>query len=1337
MSFAQLGVDLYLNIQRFKQGLRHAEREAQRFSSRMAQTAKDNEGLADSMIMGYTRLNDRLHEFGFGLKDVARIFAGITISQGFYTITRNIREATAALWEFNQNLDYAQVTYSALFNDSALASSFIDTLKEFSIDTIFEYTDIEGMARKLSAYGIEYKNLMYIIEGLTSLGTISGDSAALERLAVAIGQINAKGTLKAEEMRQLANAYVPIYDVLREKLHLTEEDLKRVGDLGISSADAINAIIEYANETFGATADAAVFTITGLNNRIVDTLKVMGSAIMTPVTLFYKSLAKYIADSLETIRGIYEQSGLGGVFEHLVPSKEWQQRIRNLLATLQNTFKTILGLFMALWPFIKQTFGGLIDAFTVFLGVLNTIASAVTGVIKSISANTPALNILSRALITAAAAWLLFKIQALGAMVVSGVRAAIVGVAQAVLFLVRALTAHPIITMLTLLGAVLIGVASNASNTNSAINRLIDTFNSFSIGGTVADDVLQAGDAMEEGADQSDKFWESMKDGAEDTEDSVEGAGNAAKKAAKSLLSFDEVFRLQDPSEGAGSGLGSGALDGIGDLSDALSGLGSALVPEIPDLSTFANDFVSTLYNELWDSIKAIASGGATGALIGGLVGFAIGGFVTKTMKGALAGAKFGAKIGTIVGGAFAGFWTDTYKEMEASLQKIAVGAASGALAGGLIGMVVGAFATRTLDGAILGARYGAQIGTVVGGAIGSFWALMSEEMNNAIEGVVVGGGSGALAGALAGFIIGAFSTKTLKGAIAGGQLGTKIGAGVGAVLGGIFGGLEEEVQKWVLALGAGASYGALAGGLAGLILGALATRTMAGAKAGAALGSTIGGVIGTAVMNTLKDSEEGVAAALENMFSGVSAAGVGSLIGGLVGMIVGAIVGAFAGGIGAVPGAKAGATIGAAIGALGGMVYQALVDSGSAEAVDQYFSELLDKPLETLTKFGVDLAMVSLGIHNAVKKMLIEALANIIIEIANFTTNVHKVLTTIGKNILTGLANFLANFIKSVIEWCAGALVSISEFFTNLYKNTVDFFEGIYTGVLNWLAELDIPIISWLAKKLSSFVSWLANILKYFTDFGHEFYAHFVQGFTSLYTKLVEWLKNVYTKLVGWTADVSSNVADLLNIISKLVTEGFANVMKKFTDFCGNIWNGMLIWFKNLAADVEDGWEDLWSPDTWKSGWDSIKSWFSDLFTDIGEWFKSLGKSVGSWWNGLWDDKKASVNISSSGGTGGVRIGHARGGIFNREHIARFAEGNKAEAVIPLENASAMQPFVNAISDGILQGLMPVMATGGGSQTLPPMYVGTLIADERGLQQLYKKFEVYEAKELARKGLS
>ena len=65
------------------------------------------------------------------------------------------------------------------------------------------------------------------------------------------------------------------------------------------------------------------------------------------------------------------------------------------------------------------------------------------------------------------------------------------------------------------------------------------------------------------------------------------------------------------------------------------------------------------------------------------------------------------------------------------------------------------------------------------------------------------------------------------------------------------------------------------------------------------------------------------------------------------------------------------------------------------------------------------------------------------------------------------------------------------------------------------------------------------------------------------------------------------------------------------------------------------------------------------------------------------------------------------------------------------------MQPFVDAISQGILEGLAPALVGSGQSTSdLPPMYVGTLVADERGIKELYKKFEVIRVQENARRGM-
>ena len=164
------------------------------------------------------------------------------------------------------------------------------------------------------------------------------------------------------------------------------------------------------------------------------------------------------------------------------------------------------------------------------------------------------------------------------------------------------------------------------------------------------------------------------------------------------------------------------------------------------------------------------------------------------------------------------------------------------------------------------------------------------------------------------------------------------------------------------------------------------------------------------------------------------------------------------------------------------------------------------------------------------------------------------------------------------------------------------------------------------------------------------------------------------------------------------------------------------------------------------------VQNFISQSLSAIGSWASSFGGRVSN------VISSASSAISSFAASVGSRVssivssarsrlssvlpGHATGGVFNKEHVARFAEGNRAEAVIPLQNKTAMQPFVDAVSDGLMQTLAPMFANGASSgstnnesESLRPLYVGTLIADERGLKELNRKMQIIQIKEDGRRG--
>lgn len=1366
MQFSDLVIGLKLNLADFNRAMTNVRREVNRFSTALASAS--TRGTASHLIEGYTSLNDRLRQVRLSLSDIARITSGIMISQTFYSGVHAIQSATQALWDFNTAIDYAQVSYGALFNSTDIATDFLATLQQFSVDTIFEYTDLEKMSRKLLAYGIEYKNLMYIIEGLTNIGTLSGDSAALDRLSVALGQINAKGKLQAEEIRQLTNAYAPMYEILQNEFNLSKDDLGNISDLALPAADVINAIVDYANAKFGDVADAAMLTITGLNNRIVDSMKVLGADITKPLTVFYKSMAVAISDQLSIIQDVYSKSGLAGVFEYIVPNEEVQIRLRQLIANFKNFVAQVIYTFSVLKPYLSQLFLGLLDVLNLFIAGFNTAAAFVTSAIHAIGSNTPILTMLSRALIIAAGAWALFKLQALGAMILTQLKVVIFNAARAVLFLSKALVSSPLITTLVLLGAVLLGLSTKANGANSAVSKLIESLNSYSAGGNIADDILKTDEALEKGELDSDQFWNKMEDGANGAGDAINGIGDAANnaaKAAKGLLSFDEVFKLPEKAAEADAGAGFGDLSGIGDLADVLGGLGDALIPEIPDFSSYARDFINGLYGDLLDAIKTIASGAATGTIIGGLVGFAIGGFVTSSMKGALAGAKLGAKIGTFAGAGFAAFWTDTYKEMEASLVNIAGGTAIGSLAGGLVGMVVGAFATRTLDGAITAARYGSTLGAILGAGLGGFWSMATEEMSNAIEGVIVGGTTGALAGGVAGLLIGAFATKTLAGALAGAKLGAGIGTLAGGALTGIFSSFEDELQKQISAIAWGGAEGTLVGGLAGMLLGAFATKSLAGALTGARLGSGLGMLVGGAIEGFFGDTEKTISERMSNMLSDVTAASYGTLIGGLAGMLVGAIVGVFAGGVGAIPGAKAGASIGAAAGGFVTLIVSYLKNSGVTEALAEWLGTVWVSVSDWLGQSMASIVNWLGGVKKAIADWLVDASSTI----SDNYGQRREALSNFLSGMASGIASWWSSIISGIRNGLSEASKNISDSYTERRKALSEFWSGVMTSITNLVSNIGLRIrmgletirtnisesysqrrkdlsefwngvitnlSTWWTSIISGIRNWLYQIGQSLSDTYTQRRQALATFWSNAFNTVGTWLGNISNKVTTWLSNVAKDISTSYNERRKDLGNFFNGVVKAVVNWLGNVRTNISTWFTNLKSSVSTWWSNAFNPTYWRSGWSSISQWFSNLWSSISSWFGSLKSSIASWWDGLWADKKATVNLSTTGEA--TLTGHALGGIFTKEHIARFAEGNKAEAVIPLENKSAMQPFVDIISQGILEGLAPALVGGGGSgaSDLPPMYVGTLVADERGLKELYKKFEVIRVQEDTRRGI-
>lgn len=1217
MAFADVAANLRLNISDF--------------SSKLTTASKQMSGFAKNMNKQYGDASKALTKHNFDLKDTARIVQGILVAQTFYTGARAIREATSALWDFNKSLDYAHVTYSALFGDTQLASNFMNVLKEHSIETIFDYQNLADASKKLLAYGIEYENLMFIMEGLTNLGAMSGDTAALDRISLALGQIYTRGKLTAEEMRQLANAYVPISDIIKEKFNLTPDEMGKVGNLNLPAGEVINAIVDYANERFASVGDAAMYTITGLQNKIVDTIKVIGVEMLGPLTTAYKSFLAYVANGLEAVREEFSAHGVGGIFEYLVPDPNTQQMIRQFMANVHNLFMSLASVGVVVGKVFGNFAHVIVSAFNIIMPVITTFINVLSAMLNAMLSTRTGAAILRVALLGAAAAFVVLRVHALAALVITTVTKAVMGLAKALLILSTLITRHPIIALLTGLAIALVGVSTASGNANSGLNKLFDTISG--AGGVSSGDVLQKVEKDIEGSSNAlDDFNNRFEEGAgaaDDLADGIGGVGKAADKAKKKagLLSFDEVFKLNDPSSAAnGSGAGAGIGDAIENLAAGLGSLGGALIPEIPDFSEFVDGFTDNLFGGLEDGIIKKLKTTGIGALIGAGIGTVIGGLL-----GGPAGIALGAKIGAFAGGLVGWFWEEITKHFslhDSSGASLTIGAGIGAM----LGFVLGGPA---------GALIGAGIGALAKDLIDRLWLKIGE---------VVGADQGSIKRA------GVAST---------------IGTGIGAIFGMILGGPAGAVI--------GAAIGAFAGGL--------------------------GGLFWDKIKEVLTNPDVAIGAA------------------------IGASVGAFFGPVGA--------AIGAVVGGVIGNFWNDI-----AAGFDAWWADLS-------AGFGAWWADVTLRWNT-------------------WCAETSASLNLWWEGVKTDWSTFWTDIYTGLSTWWETTKLNWITKYTEIKTNLTTWWSGVKTDFAIKQAEILAALGTWWSNTKTNWSTRYASIK---TDIGTWW-----EGIkTDYHTKQEEimgslstWWDNTKTNwstkygeiksdLTAWWAGVQEDLGiNFGQMLTTTVTK-LAGVKSEWSNKWNDIKTEFGTWWKNLKTDMGNWLEDyVWKP---------IADFFSleNFWNRIKGLLDAIKQKVSSWWSSV-------TSIFSSGGSSSFTVttkssgsgsttkyasadddpgvlgssaskklsGHAKGGIFNREHIARFAEGNKAEMAIPLENASAMQPFVSAISDGILQGLMPVMLSSNSNQNnLPPLYVGTLIADDRGIKQLYKKFEIIEAQEAARKGFA
>lgn len=222
-------------------------------------------------------------------------------------------------------MEQTEKAFTTLLKSADLAKDFLAELERFAAATPFELPGLLNASKRLLAFGFSAQQVIPIL-------TAIGDSAAalgmgeegISRLTTAIGQIQAKAKVSAEEMNQINETGIPAWQLLADTIGTTVPQAMDMASKGmIDGATGVQAILTGMNKQFGGMMAEQSQTLNGMMSNIQDSIGQLSTVVGKEITEAFnlKDAAAEFQDTLGEFTAIAKQSGIGEALRQMVPTE--------------------------------------------------------------------------------------------------------------------------------------------------------------------------------------------------------------------------------------------------------------------------------------------------------------------------------------------------------------------------------------------------------------------------------------------------------------------------------------------------------------------------------------------------------------------------------------------------------------------------------------------------------------------------------------------------------------------------------------------------------------------------------------------------------------------------------------------------------------------------------------------------------------------------------------------------------------------------------------------------------------------------------------------------------
>lgn len=258
---------------------------------------------------------------GLAQRGLAGVRAGVTsVASGMARLEAGARRGVTAVSlvagtvgafaavtgaSYNRMQDSQRVAFTAMLGSGEKAEALMKRIKALATDSpILDPGNTGRSVQLLLAYGLNAKKALQFTEAIGNAAAGSGKSIeeSMGPAALAIGQIQSKGKLSAEELNQLAESIAVGRGSVAKELGMSGAEFEKALQQGsISSDKALAAIQRAIKKRFGTAARDAANVTEGQVGRLKEVFSSAAGQLTRP---FYDAVGRIsarIADRLQNV----------------------------------------------------------------------------------------------------------------------------------------------------------------------------------------------------------------------------------------------------------------------------------------------------------------------------------------------------------------------------------------------------------------------------------------------------------------------------------------------------------------------------------------------------------------------------------------------------------------------------------------------------------------------------------------------------------------------------------------------------------------------------------------------------------------------------------------------------------------------------------------------------------------------------------------------------------------------------------------------------------------------------------------------------------------------------